>query len=117
MEIDSGKAAAFMGRHIGESVEGTLFDMPGYTLKISGGSDNSGFPMDSSVLGAIKTSVLRLKATSGRNKGIYRRMTIRGNARRADTAQVNLTVSAYGDKSIEDIFGPAKEKRQKVEGK
>ncbi len=91
--------------------------MPGYTLKISGGSDNSGFPMDRSVSGAIKTSVLRLISRSGKNKGIYKRMTIRGNLISSDTAQVNLSITSYGDRSVEDIFGPIKEKKPKEEGK
>lgn len=110
MELNADKAAALIGRHIGEIIEGSFIDLGGYKLKISGGSDASGFPMERSIQGTGKVRTLRLVATSGKKKGQYRRRTVRGGIIAADTSQVNMVVSEYGERKIEDIFGPVKEK-------
>lgn len=110
MELDEAQSTAFLNRRIGEQVDGAALGMSGYKLKITGGSDSSGFPMDRSVEGPVKRQVLKLVARSGREKGQHRRSTVRGNVVSAETAQVNLSVQEYGDRSIEEILGPAKEK-------
>ncbi len=44
-EVPDDKAAAFFGKRIGEQFEGGMAGLPGYKLKITGGSDRDGFPM------------------------------------------------------------------------
>ncbi len=119
-ELDTNKAAVLIGMKVGETVEGSVFDLPGYKLKITGGSDKSGFPLVPSISGSIKTSMFALRAKSGANKGQYERTTVRGNTVAADTMQVNTVIVEYGSKPIDEILPPkAKEgaKADSGEGK
>ena len=113
MELDDAKAATFMNRKIGEQIDGAALEMSGYKLKLTGGSDTSGFPMDRSIDGSAKRQVLKLIAVSGKKKGQHRRSTVRGNTVTVDTAQVNLSILEYGDRSIDEIMGPPKQKEEK----
>ena len=113
MELDDAKAAAFANRRIGEQIDGAALEMSGYKLKLTGGSDTSGFPMDRSIDGSAKRQILKLIAISGKKKGQHRRSTVRGNTVTVDTAQVNLSVVEYGDRSIDEIMGPPKQKEEK----
>ena len=113
IELDDAKAAAFANRRIGEQIDGAALEMSGYKLKLTGGSDTSGFPMDRSIDGSAKRQILKLVAISGKKKGQHRRSTVRGNTVTVDTAQVNLSVVEYGDRSIDEIMGPPKQKEEK----
>ncbi len=113
VELDDAKAAAFANRKIGEQIDGAALEMSGYKLKLTGGSDTSGFPMERSIDGSAKRQVLKLVAISGKMKGQHRRSTVRGNTVTVDTAQVNLLILEYGDKSIDEIMGPPKQKEEK----
>jgi small subunit ribosomal protein S6e len=117
MEIKDEKTAALAIRKIGDLIDGGVFGMTGYKLKITGGSDSSGFPMDRSIQGTGKIRVLRLVSSSGKKKGQYARATVRGGIVTSDTAQINMKVMEYGEKSIDEIFGPAKAKEDKKEEK
>ena len=118
MELQLDKASVLLNKKIGEEVDGTFLGLSGYKLKITGGSDKSGFPMERSMEGTGKVSVLEKVATAGRHKGQYRRENRRGNMISQDIEQVNLVISEYGDKSPEEIF-PKKEvkKEEKKEEK
>ena len=39
------KSNALVGKSVGEEIDGIFMDLPGYKLKITGGSDGSGVPM------------------------------------------------------------------------
>ena len=43
-ELDDAKTNSLVGKQVGEIVEGDALGLPGYKLKITGGSDTSGFP-------------------------------------------------------------------------
>jgi small subunit ribosomal protein S6e len=111
MEIAADKSAALAGKRIGEQIEGSFIGMQGYRLKITGGSDTSGFPMDRSIQGTAKVKVLRLVSKSGKSSGQYRRRTVRGGII-SDAAQVNMIIAEYGERPIDDIFGPPKVKEK-----
>jgi small subunit ribosomal protein S6e len=110
VEVALDKAAVLLNKKIGETVDGTVIGLTGYKLQITGGSDRSGFPMEKSMSGTAKVKVFRSLGNSGRNKGQYRRENKRGNMISPDTEQVNLVITEYGDKRIEEIF-PKKEKK------
>lgn len=112
MELTMDKATPLLNRKIGEIVDGSFLNLTGYKFKITGGSDTSGFPMDRSVEGTAKVRAMRVVAKSGREKGQYKRKSIRGNLISVDTAQVNMMVTEYGEKSPEELF-PKKEKQAK----
>jgi small subunit ribosomal protein S6e len=93
-DVDQSKAAGLIGRKIGDEVSGDIVEMPGYTLKITGGSDKDGFPMHPSVKGQVKKRVL-LTGPPGYHpdkKGKRKRKIVRGDTVSADTIQINLLV-------------------------
>ena len=105
-EIDANKAAVLIGMKVGDTVEGSLFDLTGYKLKITGGSDTSGFPLIPSITGSIKTKMFAVQAKSGEHKGQYERTTVRGNTIAADNMQVNTVIVEYGSRPIDEILPP-----------
>ncbi len=93
-------ASQLIGLKIGDTFDGALVGLPGYRLKIRGGSDNSGFPMLPSIPGPVKKKAL-LSGPPGfhpREKGERRRKTVRGNTISHDIVQIN-TVIVYPRKS------------------
>ena len=57
-ELDDAKTNALVGKQVGEIVEGDALGLPGYKLKITGGSDTSGFPIRPDVHGSGKKRIL-----------------------------------------------------------
>ncbi len=99
-------AGALIGKRIGDEVDGIFFDLPGYKLVLTGGSDKDGFPMRPDLPGPRRKRVLVTGGTGFRPKkrGLRRRKTLRGNTVGPDTVQLNLKIVTYGPKSIEDAF-------------
>jgi small subunit ribosomal protein S6e len=116
LEIDAEKASALLSSKINDVIEGTIIGLHGYKLKITGGSDKSGFPLMKGIGGAIKTSAMKRTMDSGRNRGQYRRFTVRGSAISADTEQINTVIVEYGTSpSISELF-PEKAKAEAPKG-
>ncbi|HUY70154.1 MAG TPA: S6e family ribosomal protein [Candidatus Baltobacteraceae bacterium] len=101
MEVKEDADAFFLNRKLGEIIDGAAIGLSGYKFKISGGSDNSGFPMDRSIQGYLKARAMKTVPVSGRRKGIHTRATVRGNTISAETTQINLVVTEYGEKPLE----------------
>jgi len=99
----------FKNKKVGDAVEGDSLGLKGYQLEITGGSDTSGFPMRKDLEGIAKKRALLIRGPGIRTRGIRKRKTIRGNAVTLTTAQVNLKVKTYGQKSLEETFGTKKE--------
>ncbi len=92
---------AFMGKKIGETVDGGLIGYPGYEFEIRGGSDIAGFPMRKDVQGGIKKRILVGKASTGLkakriNEGDRIRILVRGNTITDQIVQVNCIVIKEG---------------------
>ena len=51
-------ANSLIGKNIGEIVDGIFVGLPGYKLKITGGSDNTGVPMRSDMPGNKRRMLL-----------------------------------------------------------
>ena len=109
--VEGDKAVVLLNSKINDVIEGDSIGLPGYKLKITGGSDDSGFPLMKGINGAIKTSVLRKVATSGRKNGIHERLTVRGSTISSDTVQVNTMIIEYGSKPVSELF-PEKKKEE-----
>lgn len=105
-EVKGHYAAALIGKKIGDEVDGIFFDLPGYKLVLTGGSDKDGFPMRADLPGPRRKRILVAGGTGFRpkKKGLRRRKTIRGNTVGPDTVQLNLKIVTYGPKSIRDAF-------------
>ncbi len=100
------------GKKIGESFNGALIGLPGYELKITGGSDSSGIPMRFDVHGPVKKRILLSNKPGYHPKedGIKRRKIIRGDEVTDDMVQVNCVILKYGK---EKFFGAAAAEAEK----
>ncbi len=104
-ELDDAKTNALMGRTVGEIVEGDVLGLPGYKLKITGGSDSSGFPIRPDVHGSGKKRVL-IHGSPGfqpKREGIAKRKTVRGRELSSDISQVNMRVEEKGGTPLEEL--------------
>ena len=104
-ELDDAKTNALVGKTVGEIIEGDVLGLPGYKLKITGGSDSSGFPIRPGVHGSGKKKVL-IRGPPGfrpKRKGIAKRKTVRGGELGTDIAQVNMRVEEKGAAPLEEL--------------
>ncbi|MFB6159992.1 MAG: 30S ribosomal protein S6e [Haloferacaceae archaeon] len=104
-DVDGQDANRFLGREIGEEVDGGAVGLDGFTLEITGGSDDTGRPMRGDVPGADLKEML-LDGGVGydpRRDGERRRVTVRGREVSEATAQVNATVVG-GEGDVAEAF-------------
>ncbi len=89
--VDGPRAAAFVGKRIGEHVDASVVGIPGKRLLITGGTDSSGFPMIPGLPGPAKRALL-LSSPPGfhpRSEGERRRKIVRGDTISEEIVQVN----------------------------
>jgi small subunit ribosomal protein S6e len=106
-EVDGQDANRFIGREIGEEVDGDAVGLDGYTVEITGGSDDAGRPMRHDVNGSALNEVL-LEGGPGFNPerdGERKRVTVRGKEVSDNIAQLNVSVADRGDDSVESLYG------------
>ncbi|MFW5911598.1 MAG: 30S ribosomal protein S6e [Halolamina sp.] len=104
-EVDGQDANRFLGRSLGEEVDGDVVGLSDSTLELTGGSDAAGRPMREDVPGPNLKQLL-LEGGVGFNPekdGERRRITVRGAEFSEDSAQVNATVR--GDEDVAAAFG------------
>ena len=107
LDVDGQDANRFMGREIGDTVDGGAVGLSGYELEITGGSDVSGRPMREDVSGPGTAAVL-LSSGTGFNPnrdGERRRVTVRGREISDETRQINAKVTGRGSQSVEELLG------------
>ena len=102
-------ANSLMGKSIGEVVDGIFVGLPGYKIKITGGSDGNGTPMRSDLPGTKRVKLLLSDSKGFHEKypGQRKRTAIRGSTVSAEIVQINMAVAEYGPKSIEECLNPA----------
>ncbi len=102
-EITSDNLASLAGRKVGDEIDGIFFELPGYKLRVTGGTSNDGFPMrpDLSISGKKKILVTYKEGKRGKH-GLRRRITQRGSVIGTDIAQLNLKVIQYGPNPLEE---------------
>ncbi len=101
------QSAGFLGKRIGETVGGELIGLGGYTLKITGGTDRSGFPLRPDIPGARQIRVLVGEGLGfhAPRRGVRKRRTFRGSAVSEETVQINLTVEQKGSQPLSELLG------------
>jgi small subunit ribosomal protein S6e len=100
-------ANRFIGKEIGETVDGSAVGLSGYTLEITGGSDDAGRPMREDVLGPELKNVL-LEGGTGyepQADGERKRVTVRGREVSDNTRQINAKITESGDESVAALLG------------
>jgi len=111
-DVEGGDASRFLGREIGEEVDGGAVGLDGFTLEITGGSDDAGRPMRKQVAGASLRDVLLHEDTTGYNPsrdGERRRVSVRGREISDATAQVNARITESGGQTVAEALGEADE--------
>jgi small subunit ribosomal protein S6e len=103
------QSAGFLGKRIGEAVGGELIGLGGYTLKITGGTDKSGFPLRPDIPGARQVRVFVGDGFGfhAPREGMRKRRSFRGSAISEDTVQINLVVEQRGPKPLTELLGAA----------
>ena len=94
VELEEARAAPFIGRRLGETIDGSAVDLPAHTVQILGGSDKDGVPMRGNVHGGVRRRVV-LSGGAGfspNKKGERRRKTVRGNVITDEIAQINMKI-------------------------
>lgn len=108
LEVDGQDANRFVGKQIGDEVDGSAVGLDGYTLEITGGSDEAGRPMSGKVAGPNLKEVLMKEDGVGYNQdrdGKRKRLTVRGSEVSDAVVQINVTVAEAGEESIESLLG------------
>jgi small subunit ribosomal protein S6e len=94
VELEDARMAPIMGRRIGEIIDGTVADLAGHKIQLTGGTDKDGIPMRPDVHGGVKARVV-LSGGVGykpKKKGERKRVVVRGNTVSADTTFLNFKI-------------------------
>jgi small subunit ribosomal protein S6e len=106
VDVSDQDANRFIGRELGEEVDGGAVGLNGYTLELTGGSDNAGRPMRADV-GGTTLSELLLEGGTGYNpqrEGERKRVTVRGREVSDDTRQINAAIVSRGDTPVAELL-------------
>ena len=92
VEVEEARAAPFIGRKIGDVMDGAVVDMAGTKLKLTGGSDKDGVPMRPNVHGGIRRKVVLSGGVGFKPKreGERKRKAVRGNIITDEIVQINM---------------------------
>jgi small subunit ribosomal protein S6e len=109
VELEDARMAPLVGRRIGEVIDGTVANLAGYRIQLTGGTDKDGIPMRPDVHGGVKARVV-LSGGVGfkpRNKGERKRVVVRGNTVTTETTFLNFKI----------VEKPKGQKKRKAEPK
>jgi len=106
VDASGGAAGAIVGKRIGEEIDAGALGLAGYKILITGASDRTGIPAKKSLPGAGRKKLLMAEGVGFHPvmEGERRRKTIRSNEITADFVQINARVTAYGEKTLDEIF-------------
>jgi small subunit ribosomal protein S6e len=107
VDVDGQDANRFIGRELGDEVDGGAVGLDGYTLNLTGGSDTSGRPMRPDVRGVQTASIMSDGGVGFEptRDGERKRITVRGREISDETRQINAKVSEQGSDDIETLLG------------
>jgi small subunit ribosomal protein S6e len=94
IELEEARASPFIGRKLGETLDGAVVDLPAHKVQLLGGSDKDGVPMRSNVHGGVRRAVV-LSGGAGfkpKKKGERRRKTVRGDVITDEIVQLNIKI-------------------------
>ena len=115
VELEEARAAPLIGRKIGETIDGSMVDLPGHKAQIMGGSDKDGFPMRPSVHGGVRRRIV-LSGGVGftpPNEGARERKTVRGNVITDEIVQINMKITEK-PKQTKETKKPKEKKEEKA---
>jgi small subunit ribosomal protein S6e len=94
IELEESHAAPLIGRKIGEVIDGSVLNLPGYKVRIMGGSDKDGFPMRRNIHGGVRRQVILSEGVgfNPQTGGERRRKTVRGDIITDEIVQLNMKI-------------------------
>ena len=101
-------ANLFLGKSIGDVVNATPLGLKGYEIKITGGSDKSGFPMRKDINKSGRASALLSGKSVGyrpEQDGVRKRKTVVGTIIDDNISQINAQVVKAGNDPIDKLIG------------
>lgn len=113
VQVSGHHANSLIGKKIGDEVDGIFISLPGYKLQITGGTDKDGFTMRTDLPGMGRRRLL-LSKSKGFNAiegGMRKKKSVRGNTVNQDIVQINMKVTKYSTRPIENLL-QAKEKTE-----
>ncbi|MFB6203898.1 MAG: 30S ribosomal protein S6e [Candidatus Nanohaloarchaea archaeon] len=104
-EIDD--STQLVGKKIGDEFDGGIVGLDGYSLEITGGSDEDGFPMRESIEGPEREKVLIGDGQGIRQEedGVRERKSVRGNTVSDEIQQLNTRVTEEGSDPVGELLG------------
>jgi small subunit ribosomal protein S6e len=107
IDVEDQDANRFVGRSIGDEVDGSAVGLDGYTVEITGGSDHTGRPMRPDVAGPNLKEVLLTGGTGYKpnRDGERKRVTVRGKEVSDDITQLNVSIADRGEESVASLLG------------
>jgi len=108
VELEEARAVPFIGRKIGETMDGAVVDLPAHKLQIKGGSDKDGVPMKPNVHGGVRRKIVLSKGVGfkGGKKGERRRKAVRGNIITDEIVQINVKIVEQPNKPKTEAAKP-----------
>ncbi|WP_262179728.1 30S ribosomal protein S6e [Haloarcula laminariae] len=107
IEVDGQDANRFIGRELGDEVDGGAVGLDGYTLELTGGSDTAGRPMRPDVRG-VGTKAIMSDGGIGfepTTDGERKRITVRGREVSDETRQINAKIVGRGSDDVDELLG------------
>jgi small subunit ribosomal protein S6e len=94
VELEEARASPFIGRKLGETLDGAVVDLPAHKVQLMGGSDKDGVPMRSDVHGGVRRAVVISGGAgfSPKRKGERKRKTVRGSTITDEIVQINMKI-------------------------
>ncbi len=119
VQVSGHHANSLIGKKIGDDVDGIFISLPGYKLQITGGTDKDGFPMRKDLSGIRRRRILVSKSLgfNAKEGGLRRKKSLRGNTISTDLVQINMKVTKYSSKPIDQLLSSDKEDAGKEEEK
>jgi len=117
IEVSDNQANMFIGKKIGEMIDGDVLKLPGYSLQITGGTDKDGFPMRGGLSGPNRRNILITGGVGFKSqvKGMRRRKAIRGEEISSAIGQINMVVNETGNKSLDELLSGKSEEIEEPE--
>jgi small subunit ribosomal protein S6e len=120
VDATGGAAGAIVGKRIGDEFDAGSIGLAGYKIKITGASDRTGTTAKKGIPGAGRRKLLLAGGIGFHPSmdGERRRKTVRASEITQDFVQINAQVTAYGEKTLDELFpkveGEKKEAKKKT---
>ena len=106
LTVSGQHANVLVRKKIGDEVDGMFLGLPGYKVKITGGSDRDGFPMRPEIASATRKRLLVAESVGFQPKdypGKRAKVSLRGGEISPEIAQINTKVVTHGPKPIAEL--------------